>query len=69
MGKTISLVTTVLMVLLGVIALLSPNVSIDEYAQFLKIVSPLLLTLSGSIGANSIVEKLTNKEDRCGEEE
>ena len=61
MGKIISLITTVITAVIGIILIFITNIDMERYATFTKAFAPFALTLMVSIGANSAVDKISGK--------
>ena len=68
MGKIISLITTVITAVIGIILIFITNIDMERYATFTKAFAPFALTLMVSIGANSAVDKISRKDSSKEEE-
>lgn len=61
MGKIISLITTVITAVIGIVLIFITNIDMERYATFTKAFAPFALTLMVSIGVNSVVDKISGK--------
>lgn len=62
MGKKISLITTVIVLLVGLVLLFIPSIDMERYRIFTTSFAPFAVTLMISIGTNSALDTIQKNE-------
>lgn len=63
MGKLVSLITTTLAFIAGIVLIFIPEIDMERYRTFCLAFAPLAITLMTSIGVNAGIEKLQEKKN------
>ena len=69
MSKTLTTIITIILCVLGFVVLFIPSLDMNRYSVLVKAVTISLLPIISSVGINSVVEKITNRNNECGKDQ